>query len=427
MKTNVLYAAVVLTALSACGKITPSADHHQHLLSPAAAAVSHPPPLPAVQLPGDVAELLTQRGKHADDADALAPLYTKDAWLLGYTMPGWGRGPEALRALTSLFPAPYRLTPVLFRSHGVTSSIAGYYTRVEGDSLHHFAYFHMTVERSPDGRLRIASEAPSFSIPPVQTPLFADDLIERLDDAGIERAVVLSNAYYFDGLIPVRGDRYAQVRAENDWTAAQVLRHPDRLVALCSFNPTKDYAVAELERCAKNSAFTGVKLHFGTSPVDLENREHVAKTRRVFEAANRLRLPLLVHTAASPRWGKEQAEIFLKELVAAAPDVEVVVAHLWGGAFYNEPALAVFADAISSGNPAAKHLHFEVASVYGDEAMRETLVRRMRQIGLQRIYFGSDAPPKDAWTYFRGEMPLTAEEMKALAANVAPWARRRGS
>lgn len=340
-------------------------------------------------------------------------------------MPGWERGADALSGVPDLFPGSYRLTPVRFRTNGSTSSIAGYYTRDDGETPHHFAYFHMNVERLPDGGLRIASETPSFPIPPVQKPVFADDLIERLDDAGIERAVVLSNAYFFDGVVPVTGDRYAMVRAENDWTAGQVMRYPDRLVALCSFNPLKDHALAELERCAKNSAFTGVKLHVGTSGVDLDDPEHVAKTRLVFEAANRLQLPLLVHTSGSPRWGKAQAETFLNQLVAAAPDVQVVVAHLWGGAYYNEPALAVFADAISSGKPAAKNLYFEASSVYGDDRMRQTLVRRMRQIGLDRIYFGSDTQLEHSWKYFRREMPLTKEELETFAANVAPWAQRR--
>jgi predicted TIM-barrel fold metal-dependent hydrolase len=281
------------------------------------------------------------------------------------------------------------------------------------------------VETTPDGVSLISSETPAFPIPAPMNPVFADDLIERLDEAGIERAVVLSNAYFFDGLIPVDGDVYAKMRAENDWTAAQVMRHADRLVALCSFNPLKEYAVAEMERCSKNPAFTGVKLHLGTSGVDLDNPEHVAKTRRVFEAANRLRLPLLVHTAATTRWGREQAETFVNQLAVAAPDVQVVVAHLWGGAFYNAPALGVLAEAVSSGK--ARNLYFEVASVYGDEKSLEYVARCMRQIGLERIYFGSDAPPEDSWDDFHRKVPLTRSEMKQLAGNVAPWARRRAS
>jgi predicted TIM-barrel fold metal-dependent hydrolase len=425
MKTSLLLAAVALIVMSGCRKIAPSADHHQHLMSPAAVAVSHPPPLPAVELPQDLAQLLKERGERAHDRAGLRDLYTNDPWVLGYMMPGWGGASDAFTRVTALSPGSYTLTPVLFRTHGPVSSIAGYYTRGEGEKAEHFAYFQLTVERSADGKARISSEMPSFPIPPVQQPVLADDLIEQLDEAGIGRAVVLSNAYYFDGLVPVTGDPYTLVRAENDWTAAQVMRHPGRLVALCSFNPTRDHALAELERCAKNPAFTGVKLHFGTSPVDLDDPEHVAKTRRVFEAANRLRLPLLIHTSGSPRWGKEQAETFLNQLVAAAPDVQVVNAHFWGGAFYNEPALAVLADAVSSGNPAAKNLHFELSSVYGNEQMRQTLVRRMRQIGLERLYFGSDAKPRDSWEYFRREMPLTKEELERIAGNVAPWAQRR--
>jgi uncharacterized protein len=420
MKTNRLFPAVALILISACGGIAPTADHHQHLMSPAAAASYSPPPLPSVKLPPDLALLLTQRGERAKDPAALKELYTKDAWVLRYTMPGWGGGPEAVSSLN--FHGTYRLTPVLYRTNGSLSSIAGYYTRGDKETPHHFSYFHMTVERTPSGLL-IASETPSFPIPPVHKPKFADDLIEQLDDAGIRRAVVLSNAYFFDGVVPVDGDPYTMVRAENDWTAEQVMRHPDRLAALCSFNPLKDHALAELERCSKNRAFTGVKLHIGTSGIDFDDPEHVAKTRRVFEAANRLRLPLLVHTSGSPRWGKQQAEVFLKELVSAAPDVQVVVAHLWGGAFYNEPALGVLADAVSSGK--AKNLYFEASSLYGDERMMQALARRMRQIGLQRIYFGSDDEPEEAWDNFHRRVPFAKEEMKQFAANVAPWAQRR--
>jgi hypothetical protein len=59
-------------------------------------------------------------------------------------------------------------------------------------------------------------------------------LVAMLDDARIDGAILLSNAYFFDGLIPFRGNAYAQVRAENDWTAEQAARFPKRLIAFCS-------------------------------------------------------------------------------------------------------------------------------------------------------------------------------------------------
>ena len=81
----------------------------------------------------------------------------------------------------------------------------------------------------------------------------AETLIRELDAAGIERAVVLSVAYGFSNpnKSPVR-DEYAHVMAENDWTSAQVGQYPDRLIAFCSVNPLRFYALKEIARCAKD-------------------------------------------------------------------------------------------------------------------------------------------------------------------------------
>jgi len=59
-------------------------------------------------------------------------------------------------------------------------------------------------------------------------PRTAEEFVARLDQAGIERAVLLSNAYWFGGgVMPMaEGDEYTNVRAENDWTATQATRFP---------------------------------------------------------------------------------------------------------------------------------------------------------------------------------------------------------
>jgi hypothetical protein len=84
-------------------------------------------------------------------------------------------------------------------------------------------------------------------------PLEVAELIRNLDDAGIRRAAVLSVAYQFGNpnRPPVENE-YDQVKAENDWTSKQVARFPDRLRGLCGVNPLKDYALSELERCARD-------------------------------------------------------------------------------------------------------------------------------------------------------------------------------
>ena len=53
----------------------------------------------------------------------------------------------------------------------------------------------------------------------------------------------------------------------------------------------------------------------------------------------------------------------------------------------------------------------------------------MRQIGLDRIYYGSDGAfdghpdPKTSWQQFRKVLPLTDEEFAAMVAREAPYLR----
>ena len=122
--------------------------------------------------------------------------------------------------------------------------------------------------------------------------------------------------------------RYEAVKAENDWTSAQVARFPDRLVAFCSVNPLRPYALEEIARCAADPRLKrGLKLHFGNSDVNLTNPADAARLREVFALANRQRMAIVVHartTISKQRpYGAEHARVFLETLLAAAPDVPV--------------------------------------------------------------------------------------------------------
>src|SRR2546430_17071524 len=63
-----------------------------------------------------------------------------------------------------------------------------------------------------------------------------------------------------------------------------------------------------------------------------------------------LRMPVILHARTRPDYGAEEARIILEQLVAAAPDVPVQIAHLWGSEAFSEPALAVYAEAVASGD-----------------------------------------------------------------------------
>ena len=132
-------------------------------------------------------------------------------------------------------------------------------------------------------------------------PFTARDLISLLDAAGVRRALVLSLAFqYGNPNKPPIPDEYTQVRRENDWTADQVADYPDRLRAFCGVNPLKAYAVSEITRCAKNPYLRrGLKLHFGNSDVDMDDPRQVAQLRRVFRAADKYGMAIVVHMRSS--------------------------------------------------------------------------------------------------------------------------------
>jgi uncharacterized protein len=60
------------------------------------------------------------------------------------------------------------------------------------------------------------------------------------------------------------------------------------------------------------------------------------------------------------------------------------------------------------------------------EADEARIVKLIRQVGVERILYGSDAAvsdnprPGEGWTLFR-RLPLTDEEFEKIAGNVAPY------
>ena len=272
-------------------------------------------------------------------------------------------------------------------------------------------------------------------------PVEAGDLIALMDKAGIRRALVLSIAYQYSN--PNKApfeDEYERVRAENDWTSRQVAMFPERLRGFCSVNPLKDYAMAEIERCAKDPQLHfGLKLHFGNSDVDLDNPQHVEKVREVFRAATGHGMAIVVHMRSSVTkkrpYGAKEARVFLNEILPEAKGIAVQIAHLSGAGGYDDAsvdeALMVFVAAIAQHDPRLTKVYFDVSGVagYGEwEKKTEAIAVRIRQLGVERVLFGSDGfgggnlAPQDAWAAFR-RLPLSEEEFRTIATNVTPYMR----
>lgn len=268
--------------------------------------------------------------------------------------------------------------------------------------------------------------------------LAAADLVPLLDSAGIQKAALLSVAYMYGAPIRTVEDEYAKVRAENDWTAAEAAKYPARLRAICSVNPLKDYALDEIARCARTPGLGyGLKLHFGNSDVRTDSARQLEILKRVFKAANEARMAIIVHMHANINnrrpYGVEQGRVFLEELLPQAPNVTVQIAHLAGAggaaSVAADSIASYFAQAIARRDPRVNNLWFDVTSV-ADSRMTpeqaERVVRRLRQIGLSRVVYGSDAAstpataPKNGLAHFH-RLPLTQPEFATIAANVPPY------
>jgi predicted TIM-barrel fold metal-dependent hydrolase len=439
MKLRVLCLALTVLPVGSAHGQSPRVDHHQHLFSAAISRLISATPLPPVELPPDLAALVQARNRAAREGPALAALYTEDAWLVPGSGPSWIRGREAVAAwwMASRY-ATSRLTPVGSGVAGTAGYIAAYLTDGEGESTRHAAHVLLSVRQDPQAGWVIAAEALTTPGPAAVDPIAASDLVSLLDAAGIQRAVVLSVAYMFGNPSRTVENEYDKVKAENDWTAEQAARFPDRLLAFCSFNPLREYALEELARCAKDKHLRrGLKLHFGNSVVDYGNGHDVEKVRRVFRAANDHGMAIVVHMRSSISrklgYGRPQARVFLDELLPAAPDVPVQIAHLAGAGGNEDPpadeALAVFVEAIARRDPRTRRLYFDVTSAVDLNIPAERAKRvasRIRQLGLERVLYGSDAPaggnlaPRQGWAAFR-QLPLTEAEFRTIAGNVAPF------
>jgi predicted TIM-barrel fold metal-dependent hydrolase len=412
----------------------PILDAHQHLRSPASATNASDIPPATVAPPPDLAAFLQARRAAETNKGRLADLYTEHAWLLQSFDPAWIQTRDSIADWwVGSTDSPYGIEPVGFGVSGSSAYIVSYLTSPK--TGHRDAHLVHSLTKGSDSRWRITTETLTMGGPRTVDPIAVDYLVSLLDSAGIRRALVLSIAYQFGGGRDEKPGEYPKVQAENDWTAAQAAKFPDRLRAFCSFNPLRSYALQELDRCARSGSFRGIKLHFGNSGVDLSQPRDVERIREVFRAANERKMPIVVHFAPyGTPYGRAVAETFVEKVLPAAPDIPIQIAHLASPGRLDpksDSALAVFAERMAAHDARTRNLWFDVATTVTPKisAGNASLVAsRIRQIGIGRILYGSDTPdkdhmtPREGWAAFH-KLPLTEIEFQTIANNVPPYGR----
>jgi predicted TIM-barrel fold metal-dependent hydrolase len=255
-------------------------------------------------------------------------------------------------------------------------------------------------------------------------PVTADDLVARMDEANVDRAVVLSTAY-----MSVLPDD-AAMSAENDFVVAQVARFPDRLIAFCGINPLRVTALGEIDRCVDELGVRGIKLHLVGSRLDMTDPAHVDALARVFERVQERRLPVLLH-AANPIGLPLDSDglTSLGTVFAQHPDVRIVLAHCFSP--LDNQQIELITEGIRQGVLRRDQLFLEISAcldTFQDAPLseRELIVWRLRKFGLDRIFFGSDylkidptaITPADTLRVL-AQYPFTQDEINLILRNDA--------
>lgn len=250
-------------------------------------------------------------------------------------------------------------------------------------------------------------------------------LIRRMDGDGVQRAFVLSTAYQMAadayGTRTAEAEEHARVRLENDFTAAECARYPDRLVPFLSVNPKRGYAVEEIDRCVEQK-MRGLKLHLWNSLVDTRQPTDLAALRRVVERAAQHRLPVVAHilVGAVPNYGADDTERFVREIIMPFDTLQISLAHLGGAGGFGAVQQACFERLIGLCGPESTY----ASRVWVDMAAiltRTTPAAEARRLGellprwgLHRVLWGSDNL-EDALELTRTQWPLDAAAWHPIA------------
>ena len=215
-----------------------------------------------------------------------------------------------------------------------------------------------------------------------------EELIRQAELSGIDVICVSSLGWRW---------KYTPTMEECRWANKSVLRfmgmHPDRVLGWCYVNPREEGAVEEVEQRIREGMI-GVKLWVACKA----NKPPVFK---VVEKAIELDVPILQHSwlKATGNLPNESTPYDVAELARRYPDAKILMAHLGGDWEIGIKAVRPYENVLvdTSGN-------------YPEMGMIEMAVK---ELGAERVVFGSDAPGRD----FRVEVS------KVMAAEIEPEER----
>lgn len=200
----------------------------------------------------------------------------------------------------------------------------------------------------------------------------------ELDVSGLQRAVVLP--------LDARTAKGSQIFSNEQ--IAELCRLSDRFVGFASVDPHRPDAAEQLERDVTRLGLRGLKLSPSLQEFAANDRD---KAYPVYEAAQSLRIPLLIHAGMTwaPR-SKSANPMDLEDVAFDFPDLKIVIAH-FGWPWVQETAMLCLK---------YDNVFANTSCLYHDapwEFMRHVFTERLPLTLLERslrhkVVFGSDYP-----------------------------------
>lgn len=172
------------------------------------------------------------------------------------------------------------------------------------------------------------------------------------------------------------------IRVLNDDIAMFVRSAGPSVVGFASVDPRDDGAAEEVERAAQDLGLRGLKLgptYQGTSPLD-------PRTMRVFERANALGLPVLIHQGAvfvSSGRLADANPVMLDDVALTFPELRIVIAHM-GHPWVDEAAVVMRRH---------RNVFADIAAMIKRPTMLARGLTAAKEYGvLDKVLFGTDFP-----------------------------------
>jgi len=206
-----------------------------------------------------------------------------------------------------------------------------------------------------------------------------EKLLQRMDQAGIDKAVILPLDFGLG-----MGEPQVSIEEQNRAYAQIAQKYPDRLIPFASIDPRRPNSPDLLKRWVEEWGLKGLKLH---PAAGFYPNEKIAY--QLIERAAEMNLPLIVHTGPvpPPLRSKYCQPIHLDDIMVDFPRLKVNAAHL-GFCWWSELAslasmnLNLCID-IAGWQPVAHHNYHNFCL---------TLRHVLDTAGPAKVHFGTDGP-----------------------------------